>query len=378
MILSFKCSPELKGKIDILINKGLYEDFSSFCTVALENQLLLEETYLQPANSVKPLPVTNKSKPIKSVIEPEMKLLNTALSSPQPVNQETRANASESLSLAHLAEKPPFVLPTANPDMFTLDQQVPVERWLFGQYNRLFPVKVSVRALAILSGTGKDALVLDQVGPQIAEIAAQFGNHLRELDKRYGKHRDDALATAFPDAGAEGQKGKVRYQNQFVGQTVKGEQGGLLIGLKLAIIQIKKNKPHIFLTTAGWDLARLPNPLLDLPATETTLKLSEEDISFMLKHISKNVPVELFPYRVLLSLIAAGNSTPDTMNQGIAKFLGPERKLEEEQAFISTQRTGVLGRMSDLDLIGRTRQGTRITYNLTPRGQHFLKEIGTI
>ena len=43
MILSFRCSPEVKDRIDALIESGVYPDFSTFCMVALENQLILEE-----------------------------------------------------------------------------------------------------------------------------------------------------------------------------------------------------------------------------------------------------------------------------------------------------------------------------------------------
>ena len=43
MILSFRCPPRLREKIEKLIESGSYEDLSSFCTSAIENLLLLEE-----------------------------------------------------------------------------------------------------------------------------------------------------------------------------------------------------------------------------------------------------------------------------------------------------------------------------------------------
>src|SRR5436853_1441001 len=136
--------------------------------------------------------------------------------------------------------------------MFRLDEDIPLERWLFGQYNRLLPAKISLRALAGIAMEGRDELQLNSAAPRIAEVATRLGDYLRALDRRFGTHRDDALATAFPESGLEGQKGRVRYQNQFVGHTVKGEQGGLLVGLKLAIIQVHRNKPYILPTLAGW------------------------------------------------------------------------------------------------------------------------------
>src|SRR5436309_3303815 len=42
MIVSFRCPPELKARMDELVHAGLYADFSNFCVAAIENQLLLE------------------------------------------------------------------------------------------------------------------------------------------------------------------------------------------------------------------------------------------------------------------------------------------------------------------------------------------------
>lgn len=401
MIVSFRCSPKLKQQIDALIAAGLYPDFSTFCTVALENQLLLEESHgVARGKDVagRPLEQTDqtskrakkgkngraqdKRRALFSVPGPstlsatEKDHGNTAdnhrieIISPSPIPLE--------LNLARLDDRPPFPLPSTFTDMFQDDQIIPIDRWLFGQYNRLLPAKVSIRGLAVVSNEGKDALLLESVAPRIAEVAAKFGDYLRSLDRRFANHRDDALATAFPDASAEGQKGRVRYQNHFVGYTAKGEQGGMLVGLKLAVIQVIRNKPHILPTIVGWDFARLANPVLDAPVSQTLPRLSSEEIAFLLRHIKEHVPTELFAYRAVLSLISEGKGTPESVNQGLARYLSPGKKLEEEQDFISTQKNGVLGRMSDLGLVNRERQGTRITYHITPEGEKFLSEVGSI
>jgi DNA-binding transcriptional ArsR family regulator len=279
------------------------------------------------------------------------------------------------LSLSRLDDKPPFSFPSILADVFQAQKMIPIERWLFGQYNRLLPAKVSIRVLAVISMEGKDSLALGAVAPKIAEVASVLGDYLRLLDRRFANHRDDAIATAFPDGGVEGQKGRVRYQNHFVGHTVKGEQGGMLVGLKLAVIQVHKNKPYILPTIAGWDFARLANPIFDSPIGQNPPRLGREEVSFLLQHIKENVPVELFAYRVILSLVSQGENTPELVNQHLVRYITPGKNPQNEQDFISTQRNGVLGRMTDLGLVNRERQGTRITYQLTPEGKKFLNEI---
>ncbi len=407
MIASFRCSPKVKEKIDALVAAGLYTDFSSFCLTALENQLLLEETHRvggdgqqtlgpgiripEPMSPGKPYrkgkgtrdrhtertstwPVV-PSAPLTSPLaeEPEAEAIGGHESevSPPPI-------VPADLRLARLKDKPPFSLPALFADVFQAEQEVPVERWLFGQYNRLLPAKVSIRALAVISSEGKNSLMLGAVAPRIAEIAARFGDYLRALDRRFATHRDDALATAFPERSVEGQKGRVRYQNHFVGHTVKGEQGGILVGLKLAAIQVVKNKPHIFPTTGGWEFARLPNPVLDAPVERAPERLSEQEIAFLLQHIREHVPIELFAYRLILTLITEGRKSPELLTQGLGRYLMPGKKAEDGQDFISTQKNGALGRLIDLDLLSRERQGTRLTYQLTQRGRGLLEEVGAI
>lgn len=408
MILSFRCPPMLKERTEALIATGLYSDFSAFCVAALENQLLLEEAHSNAKGRGVPLETqTLRQGGISSgkrlakgetVREGRKRRDMSRTGAPSsssyipPLPLDGRATTKESnephlvgtqtispdLVLAHLSAEPPFALPSVLSDVFQTDQEIPVERWLFGQYNRLLPAKVSIRALAVISMEGKDALTLEAVAPRIAEAAAHFGSYLQSVDRRFSYHRDDAFATAFPELGVEGQKGRVRYQNHFVGHTVKGEQGGLLVGLKLAVIQVIKNKPHILPTTAGWEFARLPNPLLDTPISEGLARLSGEEIEWLLRRIMEHVPVELFAYRVILSLVSEGRRTPESLNQGLALHLSPGKKLSDEEDFVSTQRTGVLGRMGDLSLVGRERQSTRMTYYLTPGGKIFLDKVGSI
>jgi hypothetical protein len=218
--------------------------------------------------------------------------------------------------------------------------------------------------------------VLNSVAARIAEIAAGVGDYLHMLDTKFATHRDDALATAFPETGTDGQKGRVRYQNQFVGHTMRGEQGGLPVGLKLASIHVIKNKPHILPTTAGWQFALLENSLLDGMPLESNQRLGQNERDFLLSHIREHVPVELFAYRVLLSLLDKGLRSPKDMNTALLALLSPGRRAEDTLEFINTQRSGVLGRMTDLGLVSHEREGRYVNRNITSEGKRFLTEVG--
>lgn len=389
MIVSFRCSPEVKKRIDQLVQEGLYPDFSSFCAVAVENQLLLEDG--QPtgrSERTPPRPQAQRSARDRVRMgRTEVRL--GELSGPPPRATASAVAALAALSvdsrlpreldLATVSSDPPFPLPDALADLFQPGQPVPVDRWLFGQYNRVLPSKVSIRALAsIASSEGKESLVLESAAARIAEVAADFGEYLQELDRKFATHRDDSLATAFPEKGADGQKGRVRYQNQFVGHTVKGEQGGILVGLKLATIKVIKNKPHILPTQIGWRFALLDNPLLDGKPKEMDQKLSQIERDFLIQHIQASVPIEAFAYATTLNLISRGICSPDAMNAALAPLLSPTRVPAETKEFVNTQRSGVLGRMTDLGLVSQERDGRHVSRTLTGEGKRFLEKAGQL
>jgi hypothetical protein len=384
MLLTFRCPPDVKERVNELIKSGLYPDFSAFCLAAIENQLLLEETHAKhegmaesqesqeeirtpkiPAGDAQRLSSLGLAERLQLLLPRDSDL---ALGKGESIRQE--------LALERLDAEPPLQLPAGHSDLFKTGEWVPIDRWLFGQYNRLLPAKIAMRALAVMTADKKESLLLEEIASRIAEIAARFGAYLEGLDRRFETHRDDALATAFPDPGPDGLKARLRFQNHFVGHTIKGEQGGLLVGLKLAEIRVRRNKYCILPTLPGWHFARMPNPLLDDKVSETPTRFSEEEIAFLLQHIQENLPVERFALQVVLSLLAQGNTTPESLTNRLAKYLRHGRQLSEHQDYVSTQRTGVLGRASDLGLIKRERNARYITYNLTPKGSQFLSDLG--
>src|SRR5215475_4324386 len=61
--MSFRCSPDLKNRIDALVRAGLYSDFSSFCATAVEDQLLLEAEHVPEQKFVSGPTVSKRGRP---------------------------------------------------------------------------------------------------------------------------------------------------------------------------------------------------------------------------------------------------------------------------------------------------------------------------
>ena len=118
---------------------------------------------------------------------------------------------------AALPQKEPKGLADLPTDMWARSQEVPLDRWVLGQYNRLLPAKVNARALVnLFAQNGGKAMALSEAATTLATIAAELGRVLAAWDEQAGVHRDNALATAFPTSVGDVDKALTRYANQFV------------------------------------------------------------------------------------------------------------------------------------------------------------------
>jgi len=119
-------------------------------------------------------------------------------------------------------------------------------------------------------------------------------------------------------------------------------------------------------------LAEFSNPVIDVPNAQNDEKLSTEEIDFLLGHISERVIVEKFAYNSVLSAISMGAETPDSVDRWLKEkgLVDSQKKLSD--SFISSQRSGVISRMTDLCLVTRAKEGVKVKYKLTQRGKAFL------
>lgn len=376
MIICINVERNTKDQMDQLIRAGQYRDYSELAAIAIGNQLLLHGTgengLVQHSE-----PTLHVDSPRKEVIAPSGESRSDLRD-----DEATQPKRSEALGIPEIFQLavgsncPDTFAPLPN-DAFVPGMEVTVDRWIFGQHNKLLPVKANLRALANLlrSESSPAGLPLDRASTEIAAAAVGLGDMLRRLDSSTHRSRDESFAVAFPSSDpANSDKSRLRYGSQFVGAISReGRMTGLLIDLKL-INHDRYKSPRIQLTEPGWRIAELPNPILDRQYNESGDRFFPAETEFFIAHIASAVPTEHFAYKATLSAINDGYDTPERLDAALRKFLLDRKEKPFTDAFLTTQRAGVISRMADLGLVARVRSGPNVTYIATARGKQFTEK----
>jgi hypothetical protein len=378
MIICFECSPSIKAMMDELLSEGRYSDISELIATAITNQTMLENRLAQGGvlviDQTSSLRVPDNGEPAGDTNErvPESKH-----GSSKSVSQSRPGSKAKVLNLFSLegfngAPRPSISIPD---DYWTPGIEVPLDRWIFGQHNKLLPVKTSCRALAHLLTEEPKGVFVDEAALRISSEAALLGDALVKCDRQQKIDRDKALSTAFPTSVDKSGKARTRYANQFVASVNKqGQVSGALIDFKLINYKPSK-KPRLILTDLGWEFALMRNPILDQSCKSDASKFSEEEVRFFLKHIVAHVRSEEFAYLTILRGIDAGANTPDLLDDVLRELVPADRMQRLTASFLSSQRSGAISRMSDLGLVERAREGVRVTYISTNLGRAFASGV---
>jgi hypothetical protein len=349
MIICIEINQEVKAKLDELMSGGEYRDYSQAVAVAVSNQLLLHGRFTQNGGSliVDGTAGTHQS---RANIDPAQTTIPTVFALPHP---------RDAMKFAPIPG-----------DAFVPCAPVPVDRWIFGQHNKLLPAKASCRWLANVYDP--KGVPLAKAASDIAASSVELGDYLQNLDEKNGLTRDELLASAFPvkKKDAEG-KARLRFANQFVGSMNKhGQLSGMLIDLKL-VNYVPGKGPRLLLTEPGWRFAAITNPILDHGADRPP-KFSDGEVAFLLEHIRLHVPAEHCAFRTVAKALLDGVNTPEKLDEHLAKYLSSRNEKPFTEAFLTTQRSGVISRMSDLGLVERQRDGIRVTYVATQRAVQYI------
>lgn len=362
MLIYVRISEALKQRLDGLIAGGHYSNLNAVVTTALENLLLAEE---DTEKSV-PIPIPPAAKPPQSA--PQVASAKSSEMS-QPVDRDT---VPKSWSWQKPVQLPDKYIAPMPADLFRHGQRVPVERWVFGQQNRILPAKVNSRFLVMLIADRNAEVELFEAARRISEQSADVHSFLNQLDQRFDHGKDDLLSTGFPEPGSD--KASSRYANHFAAyENTQGNLTGMLIQWKLAGVKRVKNKTFILPTKACMDFAALSNPLFDQPVLERpSAKFSAAEIAWAINHIAANVPVESSAFTTILTGLTRGCITPDALDLYVREHA--KEKGDVTEAFVSTQRSGAVSRMADLGLVRRQREGTKVSYELTELGRKWLND----
>lgn len=325
-------------RISRLVENAEYDTVSRFLEVAAENQLALEDA---PAGSG---------------------------AEDQPDFLEPSAEANPTYHLSQAEDSIPII--DASPPPLVSS---PWDLWVWGQINRIFPVKFAARLLALATIESDGFPSLDSFKVRASEEARSFGLRLERSDDRLGKIREARLSTGFP-IGRKLDRSMLRYSSQFVGELrADGQLTGGLFQLKLAEVTIGTDgTPHIGLNPDGRRFAHVESPVLDKGLLEAAL--GEKERIWFLEHIERNVPGEAAAFAAILSLIHAGVDTRVDLNLKLSEV---SRETGWSAGVVSTQRGGAIARMFELGLLGKSRSGQSVTYVVNPFGKEWMTSISS-
>ena len=378
MIVCFECSPRTKSLLDSMVTSEQYRDYSEAISLALDNLNVLqnelsgrESLVIEPAKVLRSL--NSHSENVK--VSKDQRLQRMSERSRKQLPTTPLKNIPIKIPSIFLLDdlKEPLSFASPPGDVWVPGQEVPLERWIFGQYNKLLPTKVSCRALAHLLNNKPNGVPLAPSTSEIAEEALALGIFLADHDKKHGTKRDHALSTAFPSLNREVEKSRLRYASQFVaGVNKRGQISGLLTDLKL-VNHTGSKKPYLKLTKAGWNFVVLRNPVLDNDTPKIIERLSIAEKHFLLDHISSSVPAEDFAYRTILAKVEVGANTPDKLDSALQEYVSKDKSKNLTKSFLASQRSGAVSRMADLGLIGRERNGVKVLYVVTDLGKQYVQ-----
>ncbi len=368
-LLAMNLSDKLFLQIKELVEKGAYQNPESFLEIAAFNQLALErgvtpdeviarghrkivdEDTAKDRNGKE----TRKKKPVKPKTQPAA----SVPIQPSPLTKDEIADTWSRLTWVkrtELSAEPCKASGTSEPGSH-----------VFGQVNRLFPLKLACRWLAHYSATIDKWPTFDSISGALAEDAGVVGSYLEQLDTSANRKRDEVLSIGLPRRGNT--PSKERFLAQFLARVTRAG----LFPTTIAQYQLAKFEDGtIALTEQGLEFASFSNPILDgdnlLTAKAT---LSKSDSEFLVRLVLNQIPVERDDMQVVLRVLAEGKVTPAALSEGTRQHLA----TDESDDVFKTQVSGIIARLSDLGLVRRRWEGRFVTYELEnkDRVEAFLK-----
>ena len=238
------------------------------------------------------------------------------------------------------------------------------DRYLSGQYNRLFPLKIVMRVAANLllnsegykmlneeeGGLTYTPLFLEDLRVESAKVAAYAKKRMEWLDSANGTEYGNWFSVALTDGS---KKQNERFMSQFVGSVRTPGQG---LPFELGLLDIDDGE--VQLTELGLQFTVMENPLIDSKEIKDKSTLSLQERKMIVRAIQRNVPSEYTLMGELVDLIKEGKNTPKQIEQFLVE------KYNKSQTEASLQRTGVFARMQELGMVERIKEGRNVHYNL--------------
>lgn len=325
----------LVQEIRKVIEKGDYKTINEFILTALENQIAMENSEIT-----------------------EEDLFSSTVRIPKKISKHKEnkklIDFKDLLSISNLSDIEFYECPDKS------DLQYPgtnyEKSWLWGQINRIFPVKLAARILLKMQNEKNNSVRLEEFINYSCEIASKFGYELSKINNELKRSRDEKTDIALPLEGKI--KSIDRYKNHFLIYQRKTDRilDGALGRMKFANIN---TDGFVRLTEDGFEFAKMWNPLIDDDLSNPDT-LSIEEKKLYLNHVKIKVPEERNPIYFLKKVISEGKQGLKEIDSEIKKI-----KPEWSDTVVVTQRAGSFGRMYELDLVRKTKDGVSVKYFLT-------------
>lgn len=309
------------------IDKGEYRTVQEFIVTAVQNQVYL---------------IGNPIKTVKQISELNQNFVNERTTLKRNILKLSKKNVKTFNS---------------NPNK--------QQKKLSGFWNKFFPVKITVRILSNLVNNQTEYVLLDTLQEIASTEARKIGLSLVRSEKGSGRKRGDRLFTGLP-VNKNIERTKNRFKSHFVGELRTNYLDGMPGTLGLLNIEKHDNgRDYVSLTPTGLEFSNFKNPYLDNNDKNSVLSKSEKD--FLLKIVEKNLVEEYKEIKYLLRLIRDGKNTTGTLFTAIKKT-----KPESSENKITTNLSGQLNRLTDLDLVHRSYDGLNYIYIITDKGKELI------
>ncbi len=387
-MLAMNISDRLFQQIKELVERGLYFSPEAFLEIAAFNQLALERGVSpteiiekghrrsrdgeeasngasRPARdapasrvTIEPATKTPRASTPRRSIEPVAKVVPA----PEPaVREEDFAAAFKRLALVARTESSPSPLKI---DLASLSSE-----HIFGQVNRLLPIKIACRWLANSASQEGKWPRFDAVSERLADDAATVGSLLEKWDEESERKRDELLATGLP------RRGNTASKDRFLSQNIaRVTRGSAIYPATICQYQLARfDDAVIALTDQGVAFAEIENPIVDKRDAKTTFTLTPRESDFLARHILAWVPCERDDMRVVLQAVKGGKNTPSDLTE----VLRPKFPTDWSDSVFQTHVSGLVARLGELRLMKRVWQGRNVNYELWDKVDDFLKVPST-
>lgn len=382
-VVAVNLSDKLFWAIRNLVEKDCYPSLEGFLEVASYNQLALErsvtpeEVIARGHRQVYPLLEEGRgAAEMASVPAPE-----SAKTIPRRPRKKGRRGASGKKTARK--KSPAATTPAADldvdatlsrwtirekPDAFpaaAATERRPADEHLWGQVNRLLPLKLVCRWVA-RTAAGADWPLYATASDRLADDAAAVGAVLERWDRSAGHKRDEVLATGLPRRGNSASRD--RFLSQYLARVTRG--GEVHPGAVGCYALAEVGEGRVMLTDRGLEFARLANPIMDRRESTSTTTLDKAETAFLRQQIKEYAPGEHQDMQSILGAVSAGKVTPT----GLATAVRGQFPDNWSEIVFRTHISGLIARLADLRLLRRRWDGRNVQYDLgdTQQVKSFL------